>query len=230
MFKFQLAFSFFSTSANNKPLARPRISFKKSVSLPNRGACSLQGDNPQRGELKKLPVQIIKIIADMEATNSIPAQQEVAAAKSSSQSSVSRRISCVVCQQRKVKCDKQYPCSACERGHATCIYRTPAPPRRRKGRRELGSAVTETNLVARLKRYEELLRRLGVRLEDGDPTGGVGALNIHEDSSTVPKTEEVIVRDSELRSNTDERQGTIVGGNGAGKLVSGDGKSRLFER
>ncbi|PYH88339.1 fungal-specific transcription factor domain protein [Aspergillus ellipticus CBS 707.79] len=43
--------------------------------------------------------------------------------------------SCVVCQRRKVKCDRQDPCSACTRNGAECIYRAHLPPRRRKRRR-----------------------------------------------------------------------------------------------
>ncbi|OGE54586.1 hypothetical protein PENARI_c006G10685 [Penicillium arizonense] len=45
--------------------------------------------------------------------------------------------SCVVCHNRKVKCDRQDPCSNCSKADVECIYRAPPPPRRRK--RETGS-------------------------------------------------------------------------------------------
>ncbi|KAJ6027050.1 uncharacterized protein N7446_004349 [Penicillium canescens] len=45
--------------------------------------------------------------------------------------------SCVVCHNRKVKCDRQDPCSNCAKADVECIYRAPPPPRRRK--RETGS-------------------------------------------------------------------------------------------
>jgi hypothetical protein len=46
--------------------------------------------------------------------------------------------SCVVCHNRKVKCDRQDPCSNCAKADVECIYRAPLPPRRRK-RDETGS-------------------------------------------------------------------------------------------
>lgn len=44
----------------------------------------------------------------------------------------SKSYSCVICYQRKVKCDRQDPCSNCAKSRAECIYRSPPPPRRRK--------------------------------------------------------------------------------------------------
>ncbi|PYI02291.1 fungal-specific transcription factor domain protein [Aspergillus sclerotiicarbonarius CBS 121057] len=40
--------------------------------------------------------------------------------------------SCTVCQRRKVRCDRQVPCSACVKHKAECIYREPWLFRRRK--------------------------------------------------------------------------------------------------
>ncbi|OJJ99943.1 hypothetical protein ASPACDRAFT_43581 [Aspergillus aculeatus ATCC 16872] len=42
--------------------------------------------------------------------------------------------SCVVCNRRKVRCDRQDPCSACAKNGTECIYRAHPPPRRRKRR------------------------------------------------------------------------------------------------
>ncbi|PYI19425.1 hypothetical protein BO99DRAFT_432550 [Aspergillus violaceofuscus CBS 115571] len=42
--------------------------------------------------------------------------------------------SCVVCNRRKVRCDRQDPCSACAKNGIECVYRAHAPPRRRKRR------------------------------------------------------------------------------------------------
>ncbi|KAJ5820298.1 hypothetical protein N7474_005889 [Penicillium riverlandense] len=44
----------------------------------------------------------------------------------------SKSYSCVICYQRKVKCDRQDPCSNCAKSRAECVYRPPPPPRRRK--------------------------------------------------------------------------------------------------
>ncbi|KZF26349.1 hypothetical protein L228DRAFT_10495 [Xylona heveae TC161] len=74
--------------------------------------------------------------------------------------------SCVLCQQRKVKCDRKDPCSACRKAQVECVFRPPAPPRRRKRR------SPEATLLARLKRYEEMLRSYGVKLDGSDGEGG----------------------------------------------------------
>ena len=74
-----------------------------------------------------------------------------------------RLISCVLCQQRKVKCDKKSPCSACTKAGVTCVAATAQPPRRRK------RSAPEETLLARLKRYEALLKNHGVDVESGGP-------------------------------------------------------------
>lgn len=46
-------------------------------------------------------------------------------------------FACVVCHDRKVKCDKQdacSPCSNCAKANVECIYRAPPPPRRKRDR------------------------------------------------------------------------------------------------
>ncbi|KAF2758493.1 hypothetical protein EJ05DRAFT_475798 [Pseudovirgaria hyperparasitica] len=71
---------------------------------------------------------------------------------------------CVLCSRRKVRCDRLVGgCTNCTKARVECVYIAPAPPRRRKR----GEKPPETDLVLKLKRYEELLTRLGVRL-DGD--------------------------------------------------------------
>jgi hypothetical protein len=66
-------------------------------------------------------------------------------------------FACVRCSERKVKCNKQYPCNSCARHHVQCVFRPPKPPSRRK--RE----VVKNELVEeRLKRYESLLREKGI--------------------------------------------------------------------
>ncbi|CEI63249.1 unnamed protein product [Fusarium venenatum] len=62
-----------------------------------------------------------------------------------------RVLACVLCQQRKKKCDRKSPCSFCTKAGIQCIPSTPAPKRsRRKPTKEL---------LARLERCEELLKR-----------------------------------------------------------------------
>ncbi|KAJ5377662.1 uncharacterized protein N7496_005071 [Penicillium cataractarum] len=51
-------------------------------------------------------------------------------------SSALKPYSCVVCHKRKVKCNREEPCSNCAKASVECIYRPPAPPRRRKRERD----------------------------------------------------------------------------------------------
>lgn len=77
----------------------------------------------------------------------------------------SRVLACVLCQQRKVKCDRNFPCANCLRLKAECV---PAAlhPRRRKRR------FPERELLDRVRKYESLLRKNKI---DFDP--------LHKDNS-----------------------------------------------
>ncbi|KAI4170684.1 MAG: hypothetical protein LQ343_004782 [Gyalolechia ehrenbergii] len=68
--------------------------------------------------------------------------------------------SCVVCQRRKVKCDRANPCSNCVRHKVECEFRAPAPPRRRKRQ------SPDAHIHAKLRRYEDILQKYGVKPED----------------------------------------------------------------
>ncbi|KAH8205543.1 hypothetical protein TruAng_000249 [Truncatella angustata] len=72
---------------------------------------------------------------------------------------VTRGTSCVLCQQRKVRCDKAKPCSNCVKAGVECRVIPPQPPRRRKKR------ISERDLVARLRKYEALLAQHGIEFE-----------------------------------------------------------------
>ena len=69
-----------------------------------------------------------------------------------------RVLACVRCQQRKVRCNRQFPCSNCIRAQAQCVPATLA--RRRRPRR-----FPQRELLERLRRYEDLLRQNNVAFE-----------------------------------------------------------------
>jgi hypothetical protein len=72
-----------------------------------------------------------------------------------------KSFSCVLCSQRKVKCDRQPGgCANCTKVRIPCVYKSPPPPRRRKK----GSRDVDT--TARLRLYEDALRQLGVDPEE----------------------------------------------------------------
>ena len=62
-----------------------------------------------------------------------------------------RVLSCVLCSQRKVKCDRTFPCSNCKKSAAQCIQASFAPRQRRH-------RFAERELLQQLQRYESLLK------------------------------------------------------------------------
>lgn len=76
---------------------------------------------------------------------------------------VTRGHSCILCQQRKVRCDKSKPCSNCVKAGVECRVVPPQPPRRRKKR------VPERDLVERLRQYEALLTQHGIEFDGLGP-------------------------------------------------------------
>jgi hypothetical protein len=94
-----------------------------------------------------------------------------------------RAHSCVLCQRRKVKCSRETPCSGCIKSRVECVYRDPAPPRKRKRR-------GPEDILAKLKRYEELLENAGFKLDPiGDASGGAGDGEHFEDRSSRENSE-----------------------------------------
>jgi hypothetical protein len=72
-----------------------------------------------------------------------------------------RVLACVLCQQRKVKCDRKFPCANCLRSHTQCV---PAIQLPRSRRRRLPTN-TERSLLDRLRKYEDLLRQNNIEFE-----------------------------------------------------------------
>ncbi|KAK3945772.1 putative fungal-specific transcription factor domain-protein [Diplogelasinospora grovesii] len=72
---------------------------------------------------------------------------------SSSASTISkppRILACVLCQHRKIKCDRTFPCANCLKANVKCTPSTPAPARKRRRPNQ--------DLQERLARCEELLK------------------------------------------------------------------------
>lgn len=106
-------------------------------------------------------------------------------------------ISCVTCRRRKVKCDKQVPCSNCTRGLIVCQYARERGPRRRRAlaarKNEIASIQGADDLLARIYSLEEAILKLKGSEDDGTGDGSQkrpehGANN--GDHSQWPKTED----------------------------------------
>ncbi|OGM50176.1 hypothetical protein ABOM_001137 [Aspergillus bombycis] len=71
-------------------------------------------------------------------------------------STLTRGHSCVLCQQRKVRCDQQKPCANCVKAQVECRVLPPSLPKRRKKK------LHERDLIDRLKKYETLMSQHGI--------------------------------------------------------------------
>lgn len=75
-----------------------------------------------------------------------------------------RVLACVLCQQRKVKCDRTFPCANCTRVGVQCVPANTLGPRQRRRR------FPERELLERLRHYEDLLRRHSIDFEPLHPS------------------------------------------------------------
>ena len=78
--------------------------------------------------------------------------------------------SCVTCRKRKVRCDKQMPCSNCRRAQIPCVF--PAPGRAPRQPRPKdpnappkNSSQRELELMKRLKKLEGIVEELSGQIE-----------------------------------------------------------------
>ena len=90
-----------------------------------------------------------------------------------------RVLACVLCQQRKVKCERKFPCSNCIKSGAKCVPASTLGPRQRRRR------FPERELLDRLRHYEDLLRENNIQFESlhkGPTITGKQLANTHNES------------------------------------------------
>lgn len=96
-------------------------------------------------------------MANASATESLDTTPE----SSARDQPVQKAHSCVLCAQRKVKCDKlPGGCNNCTKARVPCIYKAPPPPRRRR------KGVRDVDINTKLRIYEDALREAGLDPED----------------------------------------------------------------
>ncbi|KAK2806367.1 hypothetical protein FQN51_007411 [Onygenales sp. PD_10] len=73
--------------------------------------------------------------------------------------------SCITCRRRKVRCNKQHPCSNCIKARIDCVFPGPGrAPRKSK-------KPADKELLSRLKRLEGVVQSLGVQVDDEEDPG-----------------------------------------------------------
>ncbi|RKK25904.1 hypothetical protein BFJ66_g9445 [Fusarium oxysporum f. sp. cepae] len=80
-----------------------------------------------------------------------------------------RPQSCFLCRRRKVRCNKESPCSTCRRVQVTCIYPVGRAPRRTRIRRHGVQSIADNELAVKVSVLEQMIEKLGDRI-NGEPT------------------------------------------------------------
>ncbi|KAL3421211.1 hypothetical protein PVAG01_07656 [Phlyctema vagabunda] len=94
-----------------------------------------------------------------------------------------RVLACMLCQKRKIKCDRKFPCHHCVTSGAQCVPGTQA-------QRERKRRFPERELLLRLRKYEDLLTQHNIKFEPLHTDRGRGSESQQEDTrSTVHSME-----------------------------------------
>lgn len=95
-----------------------------------------------------------------------------------SSSAQQRVLACVACQQRKVKCDRKFPCSNCIKSNVTCVPASRATRQRRR-------RFPERELLARIRQYEDLLKKNDIDFEALHPTASASIVSDGTEHSSL---------------------------------------------
>ncbi|KAK4462135.1 fungal-specific transcription factor domain-containing protein [Cladorrhinum samala] len=113
-----------------------------------------------------------------------------------------RILACVLCQHRKIKCDRNFPCANCTKANVKCTPSTPAPARKRRRPNQ--------DLQERLARCEELLKEYANEKPEGPVTPRASHSSIHEDSyNKWQPTPKLIKEDGGMRFMDNPLLGTV---------------------
>ncbi|OKL63292.1 hypothetical protein UA08_01712 [Talaromyces atroroseus] len=141
---------------------------------------------------------------------------------SSSEPGGPRPHACVLCQRRKVKCDRRDPCTRCAKAQVECEYRDPLPPRRRRKKN------SEATMADRISRYENALQKAGIdvaSLESDDAQAPVVRTatrdNINDMDVTNAAARAPSAASDVARENTPRH--------GSGRLITKKGKSLYLD-
>ena len=127
---------------------------------------------------------------------------------------------CIVCRNRKVKCDRQLPCSTCRRwGIQDCVYPSPirvSPRPRRNEAARNDHERPDRLLLDRLRKLEIMVQKLG---------GNIDADGSSANSGTPA---EARAGGSGLRSPEDSTNDGTSSEKGVGRLVTKNNRSRYL--
>ncbi len=107
-------------------------------------------------------------------------------------------LACIRCQQRKIKCDRKFPCANCNTSRTQCVPATLIRRGRRKRR------FPERELLERLRKYEDLLRQNNIKFKPlhKDPAEEKESSNAQGGDETDDEQPEVVGADWSSPSTT----------------------------
>ncbi|KAL6857306.1 fungal-specific transcription factor domain-containing protein [Trichoderma novae-zelandiae] len=125
-----------------------------------------------------------------------------------------KHFSCLSCRQRKVKCDRHAPCVNCVKAGRQCSFVAPV-----RGKRKRTKPPKET-LHARVRRYEEMLKAYGAKIEPEPCEDEDGSGSEMESGNGTPEMAEVVLmRAQSGRASEDTKP----------KFIIKEGASRYFD-
>ncbi|KAI1453330.1 C6 transcription factor [Annulohypoxylon moriforme] len=122
--------------------------------------------------------------------------------------------SCLICRQRKVKCDRRAPCSNCAKAEKQCSF---VPPVRGKRKR---TKPRKEGIHAKLKRYEDLLKSYGANIEPSEE---------FDDSDTETASQPDLEIDKSAEIRTKSRSDPFGLEETKPRLITKEGMSSYFE-
>lgn len=128
-----------------------------------------------------------------------------------------KRFSCLTCRQRKVKCDRVNPCSQCMKAVTQCSFIAPV-----RGKRKSTKKPKE-GLHSKLKRYEEMLKGYGAKIELSDDENLLDGNEASEDDVEMAEAEGA-------KPHKREQGGPYKLDRSKSRLVSKNGSSRYFDK
>ncbi|KAM3452643.1 hypothetical protein MY3296_004381 [Beauveria thailandica] len=128
-----------------------------------------------------------------------------------------RVLACVLCQHRKIKCDRSTPCSNCLKAGVTCTPSTPAPARKRRRPNQ--------DLQERLARCEELLKQYATAGSPPSTTSNPNPPPLPAPSATTPSSSRKEAVDTPSSATTDSQALPQP----RYKIIQEDGVSRFMD-
>ncbi|KAK4210821.1 activator of stress genes 1 [Rhypophila decipiens] len=140
-----------------------------------------------------------------------------------------RILACVLCQHRKIKCDRNFPCANCTKANVKCTPSTPAPARKRRRPNQ--------DLQERLARCEELLKEYATEKPDllernqqlQSPVLGQGQALPWGQSQMQSRTPSISQAQSPTPSKLSQYDDPYLKWHPGGKLVKEDGGVRFMD-